>query len=340
MSTTIKDIAKAADVSIATVSKVMNNHPSISETTRDKVLQIMNELEYHPNARASNFAKKHSNNIVFLSITEDNTAFSNPHMFEILNGAQMKLHTKQYTLSFIGTQTKEQAYNETTRLINYQIADGIIIHGSATSKKLVSLLIQKNFPHIIIGRPSFSTAACWIDTNNHVSGELATKYLLKCGYTKIAFMGGPFGDEISRHRLKGYRSTMELNHCPIHESFIKYGAYTKQSGYLLMEELLHECNMPEAVICENNQMAMGAANALEKKGLKVPDDIAIITFNDYPLSQLIDPPLTVVDINVNQMGQTAAYLLLEKIKNKDFHVQSFSTLPTLIERSSTKFVKK
>ncbi len=335
MAISIKDVAQKANVSTATVSKVIHNHPSISEATRSRVLSIMKELNYHPNARASNFASKHSNLIVFLSVTEENTAFNNPHMFEILNGAQSKLQKHKYALNYIGAADKEEAYGQAVRIIDHQIADGIIIHGSATSKKLVQYLVMNNFPHLIIGRPFFSTSACWIDINNHVSGELAAKYLLQCGYRKIAFMGGPFCDEISRYRLKGFRSTMELNHQTVSENFIKYGSYTVESGSLLMDELLRSNDIPDAIICENNQMAMGAVRTLEKRGLLIPSDIAIITFNDYPLAKLIEPPLTVVDINVNQMGQQAASLLIKKIKNPDFHIQSFSTIPALIERSST-----
>ncbi len=335
MAISIKDVAQKANVSTATVSKVIHNNPSISETTRSRVLTVMKELNYHPNARASNFASKHSNLVVFLSVTTENTAFDNPHMYEILNGAQKNLFKNKYSLNYIGSTDKDDAYEQAIRIIDHQIADGIIIHGSATSKKLVQYLVTANFPHLIIGRPPFSTSACWIDINNHVSGELAAKYLLQCGYTKPAFMGGPFCDEISRHRLKGFRTTMELNQKTVSDSFIKYGSYTVESGSLLMDELLRGSDIPDSIVCENNQMAMGAVRTLEKRGLLIPSDIAIITFNDYPLAKLIDPPLTVVDINVNQMGQQAASLLMEKIKNPNLHIQSFSTIPTLIERDST-----
>lgn len=334
MSIMIKDVAKEAGVSIATVSKVINQKPSISDATRLHVCQVMERLNYRPNAQARNFVRQKTDNIVFLTVTETHTAFDNPHMFEILCGAQSKIREKNYHFSFIASSNKEEACQAAAEIIGRKAADGLLVHGSATSRPLADLLVETAFPHIIIGRPPFSTATCWIDINNHVSGEMAAKYLYKCGYTKISFIGGPATDEISRHRLKGFVSSMQLKGLRVPDSFIKYGTYSKASGFQMMEELLRGSCLPDAVICENNQIAMGAVSAIEKHGMSIPDDIGVITFDDYPLSQLIDPPLTVVDIDVNEMGRQAASILLKKIKKPELHIQSFTTLPSLIIRSS------
>lgn len=336
MSITIRDVAQKAGVSVATVSKIINNKPSISEATKQRVLQIMTELDYHPNSQASNFARQCSYNVVFVAVTEMNCAFHNPHMFEILSGAQKKIHGSRYNFSFLGVSSVEEAYEKTKDIIGRKTADGILIHGSATSKPLVNLMESSNFPHIFIGRPPFVNTACWIDTNNRISGQMATKFLTSCGYEHIAFIGGPEKDEISQHRLEGFISTMQNRGVIVPASYIKYGTYSKKSGYELMQELLRSANPPEAVICEGNLIAMGAASAIRKHGMSIPDHIGLITFDDYPLSQLIEPPLTVVDINVHEMGEQAADILLNKIKNPDFQIQSFATLPTLIIRESTK----
>lgn len=336
MNITIKDVAKEAGVSIATVSKVIHEKPSISDATRAHVLQVMEQLDYHPNAQASNFARKCSENIIFLAVTEPHVAFHNPHMFAILCGAQDKIREKNYNFSFIGVPDKDTACKKAKEIIGRRSADGLLIHGSATSRPLVSLLTESGFPHVIIGKPQFSSTACWIDINNHVSGDMAAKYLTRCGYAKIAFIGGPESDEISRHRLKGFSSALQLGGLSVDPAFLKYGTYSKESGFQMMEELLRGSCLPDAVICENNQLAVGAVSAIKKHGMSIPDDIGVITFDDYPLSQLVDPPLTVVDIDMDEMGQQAATILLKKIKNPTFQIQSFSTLPSLIIRSSTK----
>ena len=131
---------------------------------------------------------------------------------------------------------------------------------------------------------------------------------------------------------------MRIKGFPVPDSFIKYGTYSKESGFDMMEELLRGSSLPDAVICEDNQIAIGAADAIAKHGMTIPDDIGVLTFDDYPLSQLIDPPLTVVDIDVHEMGRQAASILLKKIKNPALQVQSFVTLPSLIVRSSTRNV--
>lgn len=336
MSLTIKDVAREAGVSIATVSKVINGKPSISESTRCRVLEVIKRLNYHPNAQASNFAREHSENIIFLAVTEPLTAFHNPHMFEIMCGAQNVIRGKKYNFSFLGVSDKASACREVADLIGRKAADGILIHGSATSPDLVSLLVRTGFPHVIIGRPPFPNTACWIDINNHVSGHLAAEYLTKCGYTHIAFIGGPYSDEISRHRLKGFVSSMRIFGLDVPEASVRYGTYSRQSGYEMMEDLLRESVPPDAVICEDNNIAMGAVSAIRKHGLEIPDNIGLITFDNYPLSQLIDPPLTVVDINVHKMGQQAAGILIKKIKNPALNIQSFTTVPELIIRSSTR----
>ncbi|HJB96108.1 MAG TPA: LacI family transcriptional regulator [Candidatus Mediterraneibacter intestinigallinarum] len=339
MALTINDVAKEAGVSIATVSKVINGKPSISEQTRLHVLEVIKRLNYHPNAQASNFARERSDNIIFLAVTEPLTAFHNPHMFEIMCGAQNIVHEKNFNFSFLGVQDKDTACQKASNIIGRRAADGILVHGSSTSRSLVELLVKTGFPHVIIGRPPFSNTACWIDINNHVSGHLATEYLTKCGYTHIAFIGGPQSDEISRHRLQGFVSSMRIFGLNVPESSIKYGTYSKQSGFEMMEELLRGSFLPDAVICEDNKIAMGAASAIRKRGMNIPDDIGLITFDDYPLSQLIDPPLTVVDINVNKMGQQAAGFLIKKIRNPSLNMQSFTTVPELIIRSSTRNIK-
>ena len=140
MNITIKDVAKEAGVSIATVSKVIHEKPSISDATRAHVLQVMEQLDYHPNAQASNFARKCSENIIFLAVTEPHVAFHNPHMFAILCGAQDKIREKNYNFSFIGVPDKDTACKKAKEIIGRRSADGLLIHGSATSRPLVSLL--------------------------------------------------------------------------------------------------------------------------------------------------------------------------------------------------------
>ncbi len=335
MSITIKDVAREAGVSISTVSKVINNAPTISESTAAKVRAVMKDLNYYPNLRARNFARKSTHSVVFLTRLEQDVAFTNPHMFEIMCGAQKALAAKGYTLSILSTDSEEEDCNTVKEIIAQKSADGIIVHGSVISRELASIIVRSNFPHIAIGRPDFESQICWIDTNNYLSGEIAANHLYECGYQSIAFLGGCEHDQISAHRLQGYENAMEQKNIPKNPSLIRFGDSSLRCSFEEMESLLNSAEKIDAVICENNGIALGAVKAIHSRGLSIPNDIAVITFDEYPFSHVIEPMPTVVNINVFDMGLEAGATLIRKIKNTSLQVQSYTTLPELIVRSST-----
>ena len=121
--------------------------------------------------------------------------------------------------------------------------------------------------HVIIGKPDFESQVCWIDTNNHLSGQIAAEHLCSCGFKRIAFVGGEPNDEISMQRLKGFNAVMEEKGLPIPPDFIKYGDSTKASGFLLTNELLDGGNCPQAIICENNNIALGVVNSINEHAM-------------------------------------------------------------------------
>ncbi|MDF2984749.1 MAG: alanine racemase [Eubacterium sp.] len=336
MSITIKDVAREAEVSISTVSKVINKSPTISQATVDRVNEVMKKLDYYPNQSASNFARQSTRNIVFLTRLERDVAFSNPHMFEIMCGAQKALSEKNYNLSLMSINTDQEEMDLIKKIIAQKSADGIILHGSVINRDLPSLLVNTNFPHLIIGKPEFESQLCWIDTNNHLSGEIAAGHLLECGYKKIAFIGGSENDMISMHRLQGFQCVMEQKNIEYERDFISFGFSTKDSGYAQMNQLLDSLVKPEAVICENNSIALGVVKSINEHGLSIPGDIAVITFDEYPFSHIIEPIPTVVNINVFDMGIQAGSTLIRKIKNPSLQVQSYTTLPELIVRGTTR----
>lgn len=334
MNITIKDVAREAGVSISTVSKVLNNGSSISDATKEHVRNIMDELGYQPNEQARNFARKKTNHIIYIVLLEEHIAFKNPHMFEIMCGVQNALSKKMYNLSFLGVASGE-ALSRIQDITGRKSADGIIVHGSVTTREIAEYLSASGFPHIIIGRPPFKCTACWIDINNSISGEMAAKHLTECGCRKIAFIGGPKGDEISTKRLNGFMSAMYNIGCRVSGKYIKYGDNSKESGYRLAMELFEETEQPDGIICENNYITLGVVKAMNTIKKRIPEDIGLISFDDYPLSRIIEPCLTVVDIDVYDMGYQAGNILLRKIKNPELNVQSYTTLPRIIVRNST-----
>ena len=237
MAVTIRDVAKAAGTSPSTVSKVMNDAYDISPETAKRVRKVIEELNYRPNVRARNFAKQSSKIILFLTKLQHGIGFSNPHMFEILAGAEEALRIKGYALQ-IKNVTAEQACTCVKEAVLTQSADGVIIHASVVSRELDRLIVESNFPHTVIGVPEFDNHFCWIDSNNRLAGQMAARHLLQKGYKHIAFIGGTKEDEISQHRLHGLLSVLnDFKIVPENELF-KRGDSTCNSGYLLTKELL------------------------------------------------------------------------------------------------------
>jgi DNA-binding LacI/PurR family transcriptional regulator len=335
MAVTIKDVAREAGVSTATVSKVINNLPSISEATAARINQIMKELNYHPNLRAQNFARRSTHNIVFVTNLERNTAFSNPHMFEIMSGLQNALNSRNYTLSILSVTINDQL-EAIDRIIAQNSADGIVVHASVITKEMSLKILKAGFPHIVIGYPNFESQLCWIDNNNYLSGEIAANHLLDEGYRRIAFIGGMESDMISTRRLLGAVTALNDKKLELKEAFIRRGESTRQDGCRMMEEILSLEQLPDSVICANNHVALGVMKSIALHKLLIPKEIGVITFDDYPFSQITDPMMTVVNIDVYDVGVQAGKLILNKIKKPNLQVQSYTTLPSLIVRESTK----
>lgn len=334
MSVTIKDIARIAGTSTATVSKAMNGSSTISEATTKKILRIAKEMKYHPNARAQSFAKQKNQTIFFLAKLQKDTAFQTPHIYEILSGAQQALHEKGYRLCLQHVDEKH-AGQEIAQLIEQKCADGVILHASIVTKKLAEQIGKQSFAHIVIGQPNFESGLCWLDTNNILSGELAVRHLTDIGKRTIGFIGGKPDDMISWHRLRGMRNALE--ECGIEpiNAYIKQGDSTIQEGFRMTCQLLKNKQRPQAIICANNLVALGCIQALEEKKIKIPEEIALVTFDDYPFSRISEPALTVVNIDVFDLGRQAGRWIVEKIRKPNLQLQAYATLPELIVREST-----
>lgn len=334
MGVTINDVAKAAETSVSTVSKVINGHYSISEETADRVRKIMQELNYYPNSSAQSFARGTTKTITVLTNLAPNTAFQNPHMFEIIAGLEEALSMRGYRLELRGVDATS-VYDVAKDIIYRKSADALAIHVSVITHPLSGLLTKSHFPHIVIGAPNFESQVCWIDNNNVYSGTVAASYLISKNYRKIAFIGGQYYDLSSLHRLQGVKQEIENNGLQLEEQYIWLGESTRTDSFLMTMKLLDQKNLPDAIICANNYIALGCVDALGKKNLKIPEDIGVVAFDDYPFSQIIEPQLTVVNINVRDLGKQAGKMLTDIIRHPNKQIQTYVTTSNIIERKST-----
>ena len=335
MSVTIKDVAKAAGTSVSTVSKVINGHYSISQETVERVRKVMEELNYYPSASAQSFAKGATKAVAVLANLEPDAAFQNPHMFEIIAGLEETLQARGYRLFLRGVDAAN-AYEVAEDIISRRSADAIAIHVSVMTHPLSALLTKLQFPHLVLGMPNFESQVCWIDNNNVYSGTVAASYLIAQGYRKIAFIGGQYYDLGSTHRLQGVKQGLESMGYELDDQYIWLGESTRNDGYRMTQKLLAEKTLPDAVICANNYIALGCIAALQEKGLKIPDNMGVMAFDAYPFSQFTEPPLTVVDIDVRDLGKRAGKYLIEILRHPNLQVQTYVTTSNLLERQSTK----
>lgn len=334
MGVTIKDVAKAAGVSISTVSKVINGYYSISEETQERVQQVIQELNYYPSASAQSFAKGATRTVTVLTDLGPNITFSNPHMFEIIAGMEETLRARNYRLVLCGSQSST-ACEMAEEFISRRSADALAVHVSIMTHQLAALLVRTHFPHIVLGKPTFDSQVCWIDINNISSGIIAATHLSQEGYRRIAFLGGREHDQNSTHRMEGIRQGLENVGLCLEDQFIWLGDSTPAEGLRMAKKLLNSKPMPDAVVCANNYIALGCVSAIRERGLEMPKQIAVMTFDDHPFSQIMDPPLTVVDIDVRGMGRQAGKFLLEIIRHPNTQVQTYVTTSNLMVRQST-----
>lgn len=334
MGVTIKDVARVAGTSVSTVSKVINGHYSISEATAERVKGVMRELNYYPSSSAQSFAKGTTKTVTVLADLTPDTAFRNPHMFEIIAGLEETLRQKGYRLILQGVDA-DGAYEAAEDIISRRSADAIALHVSVVTHPLSALLTRRRFPHIVLGMPNFESQVCWIDNNNVYSGTVAASYLAEQGYKRIAFIGGKYYDMGSTLRLQGVRQGLKDEGLELDDQYVWLGESTRADGYKMTNRLMDEKELPDAVICANNYIAMGCVAAISERGLKIPEDIAVMAFDDYPFSQIVEPQLTVVDINVREMGKQAGKFLLDIIRHPNMQVQTYVTISNLMERRST-----
>lgn len=336
MPVTINDVANEAGVSKSTVSKVLNHWATISPATSARVQAAIEKLHYTPNSRAVSFARQTTQNIVYLTSLGKDDAYQNPHMFDIMCGVYHALSGQDYTLTLVDISEEAYPGEKVAQVITSKCSDGLIIHGSAVRKEIASLILDAGFPHIIIGHPGFESRLCWVDTNHALAGQYAAAHMLSCGYTDVSFIGGRKTDYISMQRQKGFLSGMldAGHHIPL--ARVGYTDSSKEEGYRFTCSLLKsETKYPQAIVCENNTLALGVVKAILELGLRIPEDIAVLTFDVYPYSSIIEPKLTIIDINVYDMGIQAGTMMLRKLEAPELLIQSYTTLPVLIQGTST-----
>ncbi|ACB86245.1 LacI family DNA-binding transcriptional regulator [Natranaerobius thermophilus] len=323
---TIKDIAKKAGVSITSVSQVLNNKDmGIKEETKEKILAAARELDYKPNYLARGLITKKTNTLGL--IIPDIT---NPFFPQVVRAIEDTANYQGYNMILCNTDDdvdKEKLY---LRVLEEKCVDGIIFTSSTkSSKSYLDHLENNDTPFVLLDR-SFSGPLDFpkVYTDGYKGIKLAMNHLITRGHRDIAFLSGPETSQTAKDRLEGYRQALsEAGLTPESESqLIYYGDYKALSGEQGIAELLDTNPHITAVVAANDLMAVGAMRTIKNRGLKIPEDISIIGFDNIQTSRLVDPPLTTVAQPSYQMGQMATDILIDMIE-KTTNITGKSTHP-------------
>jgi len=326
---TILDVADKARVSIATVSRVVNkSHHKVNRTTRERVLKVIRELDYRPNALAKGLLMKKTMTIGI--IIPD---ISNPYYAEIVRGIQDVADPAGYAVTLHNTDKKPGGISRYIYLLREKSADGIIFSGGIINgNETLSILKELKERVVVIGRHNVDFPAVMVD---NIGGMIqAVQHLFDIGHRRIGFIGGPDGSTTALDRLAGYKTALTRNQVPFSPKLVGKGLWTPESGYLLGMQLLQGKGRPTAIAAANDQMAFGVIKAAKAMGLAVPKDLAVVGFDDIPLSSYFDPPLTTVKIPMHDLGAASMETLLSLISGgKIEKTKRFKT--TLQVRQST-----
>ena len=314
MRPTIKDVAKKAGVSIATVSRILNDLPGYTAETRQTVLDVIQEIGYKPNAIARGLVNKHTNTIGVLL-----PSISSRLASVLLNGIENTAHHLDYSTIICNTERDGKRTLEYLEVLGEKQVDGIIIVSEWLRDLYEEALVAMKIPVVLVLTVSSHLHIPHIKLDDRRAAYDATEYLIERGHKKIGMISGAENDQIAGlPRIEGYRQALADNSLTISEDRIVYGDFAYRSGIASMEKLFERCPDITAVFATSDEMAVGVLSWAYKKGVRVPDELSVIGYDDTQDAEMAIPPLTTVRQPVYEMGQGAVEMLFsgkEKAKS-------------------------
>ena len=325
---TIEDVARIVGCSVGTVSRAINNRKGVSEKTRQLILQTMKEIGYRPNVLAQNLLKQRTHLIAVIIPDVSHNFFS-----KIVQAAEVELSSKGYNVLLFSSNWDSAVEKEKILLAKGLRVDGIILNPSSDDLPIEEL---SSIPTILVNHTAKGNIS-YVDIDNEESSFNAVDYLIKCGYKRIAFMGGDPVSYMVNLRQQGYERALEKNHIPFDESLVCHSKYTIEAGYNEMKKLFQLPDPPDAVYCHCDDSALGAYKCAVDHGISVPDEMGIIGFDNDEVAGLPQVELTTVDQLRYQIGKLAAQMIINMVENKeDWNPQKIILTSKLIVRKTTR----
>ena len=327
----LQHIAKIAGVSKSTVSRVINDQPNVSEDTRRRVLEAINVSGYRPNKAARALVTRQTRVLSIVIPTEMSATFTDPYFPALVQSISLAANECNYAVMLWVGNNAEEAERYCDRILNNGFFDGVIIASSVDDDPLLKRLVQTELPHVLIG-PEQEQVQCSIDVDNRSASCDAVTHLLNLGFRRVGTITGPLNTGAARARLDGYRDALEQAGITVDEALVVQGTFNEASGYAAMNILI--ARGIDAVFCASDMMALGALRALLDAGLQVPDDVALVGFDDMPFAATTHPPLTTVRQPIAELGRKAVKLLISLIEGEPLSSKQMVLKAHLIVRST------
>lgn len=328
---TLEEIGKLAEVSRATVSRVIHNHPNIKPDVRARVQKVIDETGYKPNLIARSLVSQRSNIIGLVVPSDVQKVFTDPYYPSLLQGIARACNENDLTFSLFLFHSKEEEDRILKSTMATGMVDGLIITVDYKDVEIIDQFKAKGMPFVTIGRPEHDDNVSYVDVDNIRGSYMATEHLIQLGYDSIATIAS-HQNTAGEDRLIGYQKALADHHIAYDENLVAYGDFSPDSGYLAMLKLLPQ--RPRAVFVASDTMALEAIQAIQDAGLRVPDDIALIGFDDLSPAMRATPPLTTIYQPIHDVCQRAVEKLID-ISHNDDSKHEHIVLPTaLVVRES------
>jgi LacI family transcriptional regulator len=307
--TTIRDVAEKAGVSVATVSHVINGTRKVAPETEARVRRVMEELGYQPNAIAQSLRKRTTYAIGILV-----SDITNPFFATLVRGAEDAALEAGYSVIVCNSDEDPQKEDMYIRALWRRRIDGMLIAPTRDgTSPAIQELVQRKLPFVFVDRKAKGIEADAVLSDNIGGAYLATKHLIERGHKRIGIVLGIPGATTTEERLLGYRQALEEAGIPFSEDLVVWGGYRMEGGRKACAKLLSLSDPPTAIFSTNNLMTVGVLQELSHRGIKIPEEVAVVGFDDLEWAEIVHPPLTVIAQRPYEIGYQAFKILLERL---------------------------
>lgn len=341
MAVTIKDVAKKAGVATSTVSRTLQDSPSISVKTKQRVRQVMDEIGYRPNLTARGLVNRTTRTIGVILPVSQGEAFQNTFFLSMIRGISKACNEKRYMVSIASGTTEAELLESIQTMSQGGRVDGFIVLYSKKDDPVIEYLHQEKVPFAMIGKPyKYENEMLYVDNDNVIAGKDAANYLLQLGHQKIVFIGEDTKQMVIRERLKGYSEALEDVGIAVKPEWILDVTLPEAAYREKMQQLFGSKNFPTGIVASDDLIAVNMIYLLSDFGLKIPTDVSIIGFNNSIFSEKSQPELTSIDLHTDSLTSQTVYQLIELIENKQPLAVKMILPHQIVERQSCKKVEQ